>query len=260
VRLETLIQAVIYLAAFVSVPRWTEILLTIDHPVAAFFTGLLIEMASVFLSLAHDLTGRAKRVYKAEWERHAQLMKDQEKKNRRPQEAPELEGSGKLIWLFVGLMGIEIVVQSPFYYGKVAGQTIAQVLEGWPLWVWAILLVLATSLITFSLTLASQYIGAAKAILGKEPKRERSEIWEALRVRVVNWVAGDVPDRSAETPEKSGKMRKAEFLEGVRSGLYDVNVMTGNDIAELANVDPRTGRNWLVAAKELAGKGNGHHA
>jgi len=258
----TVLNIATFLSVFVSVPRWTQVLATIDSRTAAIAEGIFLEGATFALSLAFNLTAKAAEIYAAKVKRNEELQADQGKQSRMPNEAPELRGSGSTVALFLVLLALEVVIQAPYYYSKVAGLELKVVLTGLWLWMWAGLLVGVNAVVTLGYTTSIRYIQAALPLLG-EAIEPVTWLEEAVKVRVMYWLSGTVPEQTAPAPEPvepGPELLDYEgLLEAARTGTINLDDHTGDSIAELTTVGPRQARKWRDRAKEAL-KGNGAHS
>jgi len=166
----------IWLILLVTIPRWAMTLQQVDRytvlgiPVAAIGEGIVLELGCLYIIQVFGAAKALALEYRAKWEVHAQMMEEQGKHNRKPENDPRLTGYKVLMVAFSALLLLTLAAQTPFIMAQfLPDETMADLLSRRVLWGYSFVLVISPEVMTAAIALALHYHGVVQQIDGKEP-------------------------------------------------------------------------------------------
>jgi len=187
----------IWLILLVTIPRWAATLAQVDKymalgiPITAIGEGIVLELGCWYIIRIFSATRAKAFAYRAWWEAHDGAMRDQGKRNRKPQNDPQLRGYQVLMVAFAGLLLLTLLAQTPFIMTQLSGGMVATLLTENLLWAYSIVLVVSPELMTAAIAVAIHYHGVVRADEGALP------LGEWLQNTIGKWTA-QKPARTAQ--------------------------------------------------------------
>jgi len=191
----------IFVILAVTIPRWAMTLAQVDTfgfaigghmiAIAAIGEAIVLEFGNLYVLRTFTRCQRQAFEYAAWWETHDQLMKDQGKTNRKPENNPKIRGYQILPLALLILEVLTLLAQTPFIAGQLLGRPAVDLLNQWGTgWVWgyAFLLVISPGVMTVAIGFAINYADVIKEIGAKKEKVEIVPWHEHLRTWVFDLI------------------------------------------------------------------------
>jgi len=198
----------VFFILLVTIPRYSSAFADVDTfvlfgiQIAALFEAIAMSLGEWMIMQTVGVCRRVQLRYKADYERIAEINKDQGKTTRKRSYIPELRGSVAILFVFMALLEvIGIVSQVPHFVAQIREVPITTILPGTWLWVYVATLIVAPGILQAALALGQQY----RVVANEYVKEEKSEgffqrLSRSVQVAVDKKISGPESESSRSEP------------------------------------------------------------